>query len=85
MNLYIVAVYDKITEAYGVPSFVVSVGAALRGFTDEVNRPSDDNMFNKHSADFELFLLGTYDDSVGELHPDKPRLLARGHEVKKSD
>lgn len=84
MNLYVVAVYDKVTEAYGVPSFVVSVAAAIRGFTDEVNRPSDENMFHKHPDDFELYSLGHYDDSVGELQPDKPRLLARGSEVKKS-
>ena len=84
MILNIVCVYDKISEAYGVPSFVASVNSAIRGFGDEVNRPDPDNMFNRHPDDFELYHLGTYDDSIGELQPDRPRLLAHGNEVKKS-
>ena len=65
MKMVIVSVYDVAAQAYGRPVFAVSVGAAMRSFTDEVNRRGEDNTMYQHAEDFLLFELGVFDDSNG--------------------
>jgi hypothetical protein len=79
----ICSVKDRAADAFGRPIFVPSVGLALRGFTDEVNREADDNQMFHHSDDFDLFELGTFEDSTGiiECH-SIPKQLALGKSVK---
>lgn len=83
MLTIICSVKDRAADAFGRPMFVPSVGLALRGFTDEVNREAADNQMYHHSDDFDLFELGTFDDSTGiiECHPI-PKQLALGKSVK---
>lgn len=59
------AIYDSKVEAYLQPFFSMSTGSAIRAFSDAVQNPQ--SQFNKHSADFTLFELGTYDDMTGTL------------------
>jgi hypothetical protein len=63
--------------------FVPSVGVAIRSFSDEVNRQSDDNQLHNHPDDFDLYELGEFDDNSGTfaLH-DQPKLLSLGKQVK---
>jgi len=79
----ICSVKDRAADAYGRPLFVPSVGLAIRSFSDEVNREATDNQMYHHSDDFDLFELGTYDDSTGiiECH-SQPKLLTLGKSVK---
>lgn len=79
----ICSVKDRAADAFGRPLFVPSVGLAIRSFTDEVNRKADDNQMYAHADDFDLFELGTFDDSTGviECHP-QPKQLALGKQVK---
>jgi len=79
----ICSVKDRAADAFGRPLFVPSVGFAIRSFSDEVNRQADDNQMYHHSDDFDLFELGTFDDSTGiiECHP-QPKLLTLGKSVK---
>lgn len=76
-----VAVFDKAVGAFGRPFFVPSSGAAVRAFLDECSRVEGE-MF-KHPVDYELFMLGTFDDLLGALVsvPAHPELLARGSSV----
>lgn len=84
MLLQVVVVRDSAVDAFGQPSFVVSIGGATRGFSDEVNRSAENNQFNKHPDDFELYHLGTYDDQGATFDLlEKPRLIARGKDLKK--
>jgi hypothetical protein len=82
MKLVIVSVRDSAADAFGRPYFVPSVGMALRSFTDEVNRASDDNPLNKHKKDFALYELGEYDDNTAQIvcH-DQPKLLIHADQV----
>lgn len=84
MLLQIVAVRDSAVGAFGQPQYVVSVGGATRGFSDEVNRKDERNAMNAHPEDFELYHLGTYDDqdATFELLP-KPVLVIRAKDVLK--
>ncbi|WNK13343.1 MAG: nonstructural protein [Microvirus sp.] len=63
------SLYDRKALVYGNPFVSPSNAAALRTFSFEVNRVADGNMLNSHPADFELFLLGQFDDVSGQLVP----------------
>ena len=83
MKLNICSVKDRAAEAYGRPMFVPSTGVAIRSFSDEINRASDDNQLYNHPDDFDLFEFGVFDDNTGlfELH-EQPKLLSLGKQVK---
>lgn len=76
MKLLIVSVRDSAADLFGRPYFVGTQGIALRSFTDEVNRESEDNQLNRHAKDFALYELGEYDDNTGQITThDQPKLL----------
>lgn len=66
--LQCVAIRD-VKVAFNRPFFAPSLGAALRAFTDEVNRQEPNNEMNRHPNDFSLYHLGHYNDEDGTLHP----------------
>lgn len=77
----IVSIRDSAVNAFMQPFFVPAVGAAVRAFGDEVARK--ETPMNAHPDDYELFELGTFDDSVGRvIMLPEPRSLARGKDFK---
>lgn len=86
MRWSVVSVYDSAVVAYNRPFFAPSVGAALRSFTDEVNRSAADNAMFAHPDDFSLWLLAEFDDEAGKFYAmeDTKRVLARGKDVKQN-
>lgn len=84
MKLQVVAIKDEKSEAYGTPNFVTAVGVAVRGFSDEINRPADDNVLYRHPDDFVLYHLGEYDDKYALFEQlGIPEVLCRGSALKK--
>jgi hypothetical protein len=82
MNLKICAVRDQAVDAFGTPYFVPTTGLAIRTFTDEVNRESDDNQLYKHPKDFTLYELGDYDNNEAKITThDQPKLLVSADQV----
>jgi hypothetical protein len=82
MLLYIVAVKDRAADVFNRPFFVPHRNVAVRDFTDEVNRASADNALNKHPDDFDLYLLGQFDDSNGAfIREGSPTVLVRAKDV----
>lgn len=83
MQLTLCTVKDRAADAFGRPMFVPSTGVAIRSFSDEINRQSEDNQMYNHSDDFDLYELGTFDDNTGifSLH-EQPKLLTLGKQVK---
>jgi hypothetical protein len=83
MKLTLCTVKDRAADAYGRPMFVPSTGIAIRSFSDEINRQSEDNQMYNHSDDFDLYELGQFDDNTGlfTLH-EQPKLLTLGKQVK---
>lgn len=65
MILEAYACYDTKVEAFMTPYFFRSKGEALRAFGEAANDPKSD--MSKHSGDYVLHRLGTYDDSNGRL------------------
>ena len=82
MIMTVVSILDTAAGVYGRPAFVASQGVAVRQFQDEVNRASDDNQLYKHPDDFQLFVLGTFEDTVGKFELlDLPKMVARAKDV----
>lgn len=84
MKLYVMSIRDRATDSFGVPFFVPAIGQGVRSFTDEVNREAQDNQFNKHAEDFDLYVLGYYDQDTGLFSTDVPRQVAIGKDVKRN-
>lgn len=82
MILKIFAVRDRATAQFGTPMFLVSVGQAVRSFTDEINRSSSDNQLFAHPDDFDLFSLGEYDSDTGTFSTSAPEQVCIGKNVK---
>jgi len=74
--LSVFAVRDSATDSFGLPIFQVSVRGAIRLFSDEVNR--QDSAMNLHPEDYELFVIGTYDQDKGILSPFAPEQCCTG-------
>lgn len=69
MELHIVATRDIVANVYSAPQFVPALGGAIRAFGDACSNTSDpNNILGKHPKDFELFHMGTYDDTTGSFH-----------------
>lgn len=59
------SLYDVASGAFGRPMFGAALGAITRAIADEVNRVASDNAMANHPVDFQLYHLGSFDDSSG--------------------
>jgi hypothetical protein len=84
MILFVVCVKDRAADVFNRPFFVPHRNVAIRDFTDEVNRVAVDNQLNKHPDDFDLYLLGEFDDSRGAFVNNEPQVLVRAKDVLQS-
>jgi len=84
MNLFVVSVKDRAADVFNRPFFVPHRNVAIRDFTDEVNRSAVDNQLNKHPDDFDLYLLGEFNDNTGEFVMVTPQVLVRAKDIKQS-
>lgn len=82
MILYAIAVRDLATDSYNRPFFVQHAAQALRSFTDEVN--NRDSEVSRHAQDYELWLIGTFEDDTGSM-ASNPARLARAIDLKKAE
>lgn len=80
MKIYLVSVYDVATETFGRPFCVSHPAQATRSFSDEVNNKESE--INKHASDYELWEIGTFDDSTGEVYGSRQRLVRASDLVK---
>lgn len=83
MIFQILCVRDRAADVFGTPSFHTSIGAAVRAFGDEINRAAQDNAFFNHPEDFDLYKLGTYDDSMGRFEVTTPVQVSIGKDLKR--
>lgn len=70
------AVRDRAVDGFGTPIFVASLGAAIRSFSDEINR--SDSVLHAHPEDYDLYHIANYDDSLGAFECFAPRSIAVG-------
>jgi len=72
------AIRDVKANHYATPFFMASNGLAIRAFSDLVSDPK--TTLNRHPDDFQLFVIGEYDDNSGELLPSMPEFLSNASE-----
>ena len=85
MILKIFSVYDMKAKFFGQPFYEQQEESALRAFTDAVNDSSRaENMWNKHPADFQLFVIGEFDNESGHVHPLGPNAIVMASAVHRS-
>lgn len=75
-EMIICAVRDRGVDAFGQPFFVRHRNEAIRSFKDEVNR--DGSVFKNHPDDYDLYVLGAFDDGTGRLVPVDVQMIAIG-------
>lgn len=79
----VLAIRDRAVDAYGLPIFVVAIGQGVRSFGDEINR--EGSAYHAHPEDFDLYLLGDFDEQTGTLVPiGVPRQVAIGKDLRSS-
>lgn len=70
MKIY--SIYDRATEAYQAPFFQPTGPAAIRIVKGEANR--EGSMLNAAPADFELWELGDFNETTGEITAKRERI-----------
>lgn len=75
----VIAVRDSAVAAYDRPWFAPTTAAAVRAFTDEVNR--DGCPMKSHPEDYSLWQLCWYDDEKGEFLSAELKQLVRAQDV----
>jgi len=84
MRYKIVAIRYRAADVFNTPAFVPSVGVAIRSFSDAVNRSDTNNELFKHPEDFDLYLLGEFNDEDGSFEVTRPSQISIGKDVKVS-
>lgn len=83
MRYKVLCIRDRAADCYSVPNFVLSIGAAIRGFADEINK-KDQTPLCQHPEDFDLYELGEFDDADGLFYANSPRQVAIGKDLVRS-
>lgn len=78
MQWHVCAIKDKVSDTFLQPFCVRHQGEARRHFRHSVN--GADSVIGKSPDDFELFVVGLYDDSTGHLIPASISSLGVGTE-----
>ncbi|WNK12997.1 MAG: nonstructural protein [Microvirus sp.] len=81
MNLVVLCVKDRASDAFGNPMFLVAPGQGVRSFGDEINRAAADNQLYQHPDDFDLYELGNFDTDTGLFESHAPLILVRGKDL----
>lgn len=73
----LVALYDRVTEAFAPIMTVRTRGEAIRSFRQEIQ--NKESPIHKNPTDFELYELATYDEQNGQIVAGK-ELIARAED-----
>lgn len=69
MKMRMFTIYDKATQAFHLPFFMLTVSEAKRTFADMAN--DENSKIHHHHTDFTLFHIGDYDDATGYITTDQ--------------
>ncbi|QXP08554.1 MAG: nonstructural protein [Arizlama microvirus] len=83
MKKIVCAVYDEKSKIYDSHFFIFGFkGEAIRAFSEIAT--DSKTMIYKYPQDFSLYMLGTFDDTLGAFDSSKvPELVVRASDFKK--
>ncbi len=73
MKMSVFSVLDAKTRAFMMPFYSHTIASALRTFSDATKDPA--SLMHQHPSDFQLWLIGEFDDQTGEITPQIPQSL----------
>lgn len=76
----LVALYDRATEGHAPVMTVNTRNEAIRSFRQAVNDPQ--TPIHGNPTDFELYVIGQYDDQAGTITAVNRELIARAEDYK---
>lgn len=80
MILILISIKDRAIQAFQPPFAVRAKGEAMRNFMDAVNDPNNKQL-HAHPEDYELYIVGYFDDNTGQITTIDPTLLTVGNEL----
>lgn len=77
--MLVTSVRDNVSDSFLGFQLCGSVKVAVRGFIDAVSGIDGlDSVIKLHPHDFDLWLLGSFDESTGQFNQDDMRCILRG-------
>ena len=73
--LRLVCMFDKKAETFTAPICTPGIGQLARAIGESVNASDKSETFAKHPGDFQLFDVGSFDETTGRLIPIVPKLI----------
>lgn len=70
---YIFALLDKVSETWNDPVYYANEKLAIRDLRNVVNQKN--TIYNTNPEDFELWLIGYFNELTGELNGDEDRFV----------
>lgn len=68
----LVALYDRVTEAFAPVMTCHTRGEAIRSFRSECQ--NKESPISRNPTDYELYVVGTYDETSGKIDPTIERI-----------
>lgn len=68
MILKVFSIYDKATEAFNMPFFMLTNSEAIRAFQNMAH--DETTQINKNPLDYNLYRLSEYDNATGKFTDD---------------
>lgn len=85
MKFIMLAVRDSASDLFARPMFLPAVGAGVRSFADEINRDDVENALNRHPEHFDLYKIGTFEDSDGSVVGHVPEHIVAARDLVRKD
>ena len=73
--LRLVCMFDKKAETFTAPIATPGIGQLARAIGESVNASEKSETFAKHPGDFQLFEVGSFDETTGRLIPIVPKFV----------
>lgn len=82
MKQPVLCVKDRALDSYNAPWTQTTTAQAVRSFTDEINTDPERSQVAKHPDDYDLYIVGYFENDTGILEPlERPQLVVRGKDL----
>lgn len=80
MKYILCSIHDRSVNAYQPVYTVRAEGEAIRNFMDAI-ASEQSGALHKHPDDFDLYVVGSFNDDSGEITPCQPKKIGDGKQL----